>query len=424
MNFHPKNLLVLFVFSLPLVYGLSEVLLVVMAIFGLYYAKKDGYFFFIEKLDWHHSSTLSLLLVPLFFSSVFFIKLASFLWALDARTAVNNAFNHVHFLLWPALIPFFRNVKFDIFKSEKFLALLMLILMFWYVAARVFFPMSEDATCFKAGGHACPLLGQTLAFYLIWIFIILTRVDLTLKNKIYFGLAWIAGWVAFAGTLRRAELLVVIASMAILIIVRFRNRIHKSTFYGVITLALLLSMSAFNFVGERFKEIEREVTMYMDVETRAEALKTSVGGRLEMYRVGVEAVKEKPLLGWGAGARPKNFPQFATDSNHPLGYSNFHHQLLQPLIEVGIVGLLIILGMVTFLIKETVLGSRAKLNAELAFIFAGLWMVYIFKGFFGVTIGYGHVNALFVFYSAWLWYGLTNTHASPKFSATIPQPKG
>ena len=410
MSLHPKNLLVLFVFSLPLVYGLSEVLLVLMAVCGLYYAKKDGYFFFVEKLDWHQPSTLSLLLVPLFFSSVFFIKLTSFIWALDARTAVNNAFNHIHFLLWPALIPYFRNVKFDILKSEKYLAALMMILMLWYVAARVFFPLSDDATCFKAGGHACPLLGQSLAFYLIWIFIILTREGLALKNKIGFGLAWIAGWVAFAGTLRRAELLVVMAAMAILIVVRFKNRIQKRTFYGVMALAVLLSTLAFQFMGDRFKEIEHEINMYANVETRVEALKTSVGGRLEMYRVGIEAVKERPVLGWGAGTRPKNFPQFATDSNNPLGYSNFHHQLLQPLIEVGVVGLVLILGILTFLIKETLFGSRAKLNAELAFIFAGLWMVYIFKGFFGVTIGYGHVNVLFVVYSAWLWHGLTRAH--------------
>lgn len=399
-----NNLSLFFIIFFPLIYGLPEIALLIMAILGIYYAKKDGYFFTknIPKIKYDNQSYL--IIVPLLFSSVFFIKILSVLWAERHFVAISNSFNHIHFLFWPALIPFFRRVEISLDRVEKIIAILLFILMIWYVGAKLFFPLSEDAICFKAGGHNCGLFGQTVAFFLIWIFLIITRSGVNNKLRLFYVASWGAGWIAFIGTMRRAELLVIMLSMIIITAVRVKNTIHKATLIFAIVFGCIFSIASFYTMKDRFYAIESEISMYMATgDKRIAALDTSVGARLEMYRVAVEAIRDRPLLGWGAGIKPRHLASYATKKDQPLQFSNFHNQLLQPLLEVGFIGGTIIFFILAYLLRQTVFNVFLHTNKEISLVFLALWSVYILKGVFGVTIGYGHVNALFVFYSAWLW---------------------
>ncbi len=399
-----KNISLFFIIFFPLVYGLPEIMLLLMAIFGLYYAKKDGYFFSKNNFRAAIAVEKYLIFVPLFFSSVFFLKFSSVIWADNNIVAIHNAFNHIHFLFWPALIPFFRRVDLSLERVEKIIAVLLFILMAWYLGAKFFFPLSEDATCFKAGGHNCGLFGQTIAFFIIWVFLIITRPGVEHHLRIFYISSWMAGWIAFVGTMRRAELLVIITTMIVILIVRIKNIVHKGVLIFAIAFACIFSIGSVYLMKDRFGLIQSEVSMYMSGgEQRILAVNTSVGARLEMYRVAIEAIGDRPLLGWGAGIKPRHLAAYATVKEQPLQFSNFHNQLLQPLLEVGLLGGLLILGMVIYLLRETIFKPYYFSGGEISLIFFALWSVYILKGFFGVTIGYGHVNALFVFYSAWLW---------------------
>lgn len=407
-----KNLSLFFIVFFPLIYGLPEFLLLVMAILGIYYAQRDGYFFSKVNLRNLIFNQGQLLLVPFFFSSVFFIKLLSSLWAENFHVAINNSFNHIHFLFWPALVPFFRQVKLSLQNVEKIISILLLVLMLWYVGAKIFFPFSEDATCFKAGGHNCGLLGQTIAFFLIWLFLIITRSSLDGKSRIFYIISWMAGWVAFVGTLRRAELLVIILSMIIIMIIRVRSGVHKGILILSIGFGCIFSLGSIHIMKDRFGLIASEVSMYVSGgEQRIIAVNTSVGARLEMYRVAYEAIMDRPLLGWGAGIKPRHLASYATIKDQPLQFSNFHNQLLQPLLEVGLIGGMLILAMMIYLIRETILNAYIYPHKEISLVFFALWSVYILKGIFGVTIGYGHVNTLFVFFSAWLWSNIVGRYS-------------
>lgn len=399
-----KNISLFFIIFFPLVYGLPEIMLLLMAILGLYYAKKDGYFFSKNNFRTAIAVEKYLIFVPLLFSSVFFLKFLSVIWADNNIVAIHNAFNHIHFLFWPALIPFFRRVDLSLERVEKIIAILLFILMAWYLGAKLFFPLSEDATCFKAGGHNCGLFGQTVAFFIIWVFLIITRPGVEYHLRIFYISSWMAGWVAFIGTMRRAELLVIITAMIVILIVRIKNSIHKRVLIFAIAFAFIFSIGSVYLMKDRFGLIQSEVSMYMSGgEQRILAVNTSVGARLEMYRVAIEAIGDRPLLGWGAGIKPRHLAAYATVKEQPLQFSNFHNQILQPLLEVGLLGGLLILGMVIYLLRETIFKTYYFSGGEISLIFFALWSVYIIKGFVGVTIGYGHVNALFVFYSAWLW---------------------
>ena len=338
--------------------------------------------------------------------SVFFLKAASALWAQDAWTAASNAFNHIHFLMWPFLALLFSRDKPALFLVERLVGISMLFMGVWYVIAWVWFPASEDAVCFKAGGHNCGLLGQTLAFYLLWFYVILTRQILTLRQRLFFSMCWLMGWLAFLGTMRRSEMLVVIAGLVILTGVRvFQFGNWRQHLLGSALAALALTCVAVWSLQPAFVKIQPEVEGYLaggDSRVQA-ALSTSVGSRLEQYRIAWQGIAEKPLLGWGAGIKPRHLPQYAIDPNRPLPFSNFHQQYLQVLLEVGWLGGLTVAAILIYLFRLTVLlPARGPAN-EAALVMLCLWMVYVFKGVFGVTIGYGHVNAVLVLYGAILW---------------------
>ena len=93
-----------FVLITHLVFALPDLMMLGYAVVGL------GLWFQHQKasslgpLEWPRSANFW---VPFGFAWVFSAKLLSGFWAQMPSDAVNNAFNHVHFLLWPALIPFF-----------------------------------------------------------------------------------------------------------------------------------------------------------------------------------------------------------------------------------------------------------------------------------------------------------------------------
>lgn len=399
--------ILLFVFIFQLVYATPEIIILGMAIVG-YWIWYRNRFSSINSEIWNNSEK-NYWLVPICFASIFFIKLFSALWAISHKEAVSNAFNNIHFILWPGVMIFLSQAKLSPRHAEPWIVFSMVILMIWFVVARIFFPGSEDAMCFKAGGHNCGLLGHTIAFLLLWLFIAFSRPEENLRNKLWLLVGLIAGWIAFLGTIRRTELLGLLVGMLVVIIWRFNQLFSIKR--AVITAGFcgILLFFVWPVMQPKFMVVESEVSAYLQGgENRLHATQTSVGARLEMYRIAIEAIIDKPLLGWGAGLKPKHLAQYATDPKNPYPYSNFHQQYLQVFLEVGILGGVIIGVMAIYLIYQTLIIPWRNNRKELAALFAALYFTYAWKGLAYASFGYSLPNAAFVFFSAWFWVAVKN----------------
>ena len=178
----------------------------------------------------------------------------------------------------------------------------------------------------------------------------------------------------------------------------------------VVTISLLASSSFFILDGaasinrfDRLTTIQNEVSTYFEGhEKRIESSKMSVGGRLEMYNIAYKAIQERPLLGWGAGIRPKNFPQFATDPDHLLPFSNFHNLYLQIVLEIGFIGFLVAMAIFIIVFHQTVIKKYIANDKEVALIGFGLYFMILWKSLANTTFGYSIVNTFFVVLTAWL----------------------
>ncbi len=403
----PDFWILLFIFIFQLVYASPEVILLGMAIAGywIWFRRRSNYC----ESEYRIISKSHHWLVPICFSSIFFIKLISILWATNHKEAIGNAFNNIHFILWPGVMIFLSQSKISPRNSEPWIVFSMLILMAWFLIARYFFPASEDAVCFKAGGHNCGLLGHTIAFFLLWLFIAISRPNENFLYKLTLFVGLIAGWIAFLGTVRRTELLGLLLAMLVVIIWRFNQffSLKRATIAAGFCATLLVFI--WPVMQPRFVVVESEVSAYLQGgENRLLATQTSVGARLEMYRIAIEAIGDKPFLGWGAGLKPKHVAQYATDPENPYPYSNFHQQYLQIFLEVGILGGAIIGLMAIYLIYQTIIIPWRDNSKELAVLFAALYFTYAWKGLAYASFGYSLPNAAFVFFSAWFWVAVKN----------------
>lgn len=404
----------LFVFLCQLVYASPELILLGMALSGawIFYRDRKQMISFVLMME----NNRALWLVPMCFVSVFFIKLVSSIWAFTPKEAIDSAFNNVHFLLWPGVVIYLRKSGVSLRRAEPWMVASMVVLMFWYLGARLFFPESEDAQCFKAGGHNCGLLGHTLAFMLLWLFLAVTRPYLSVQSRSVFFLGLIAGWIAFLGTGRRTEMLGLIVGMLGVLIWRFKGSVTvKKSLLMCGIFAVILTL-AWPVMAPRFAVVENEVVSYMQGgQARINAAQTSVGARLEMYRIALESIRARPWLGWGAGLKPRHVSQFALDPQNPYGYSNFHQQYLQTVLEIGLGGTLLVVAILIYLIKQTIIRPWQSGQKELAALVIALYFTYAWKGLAYASLGYSLPNAIFVFFSAWFWVAMTQNKKTASF---------
>lgn len=406
----PRHGVLLFVFLCQLVFTSPELILLGMAATGLVLIWRG-------PKPWPRPSgegpdLRALWLVPLGFAGVFGLKLLSAVWALDPRQAVDNAFNSLHFLLWPLLVVFFRVANVSLRETEKWAGASLFVLMVWFLGAKFFFPASPDAQCFKAGAHDCGLLGQTLAFMLLWLFIAATRPGSDRTEKVWLYAALLAGWIAFLGTVRRTEMMGLLLGMALVLLWRFKHNFSLRKVALICGLGVVLLALSWPMMKPRFSMVNQEVVLYLQGgQARVQALDTSVGARLEMYRIALEAIPERPWWGWGAGLRPQHVPQFATDPAKPLGYSNFHQQYLQVVLDVGVLGATIALVLLVYLCRRMVVIPWRQGQHELAASMAALFFTYAWKGLANGALLYSVTNSVFVFFSALIWAELTRTLA-------------
>ena len=403
--------ILLFVFLCQLVFASPELMLLGMSIAGACLFLSRG-----KQQDVTASpfaAERAMWLVPLCFVSVFFFKLLSATWAFVPKEAIDSAFNSIHFLLWPALVVYIKNAKLSVRRAEPWIAVSMLVLMLWYIGARLFFPMSVDAQCFKAGAHNCGLLGQTMAFMLLWLFIAVTRPDSKGVSRMLLMGGLLAGWIAFLGTIRRTEMLGLLLGMVVVLVWRFNGRISSKRVVITLGLCVAVLVMAWPVMAPRFSIVTQEVNMYLQGgAARGQAIHTSVGARLEMYRVALEAIEERPLLGWGAGLKPRDVPQYATDPKNPYDFSNFHQQYLQVILEVGLIGGLLAFIMVGYICRQMIVVPWRQGRRELVAIVAALFFTYAWKALANGALLYSVTNSVFVFFSAWVWAELMRVDKS------------
>lgn len=382
--------------GLILVPGLAEGGLLVLALWGMWACWVPSRR---ASLPWGLSSDKWLSLA---FMSVFLFKLVSAVWAQDPSLAVRNAFWHIHFLLWPLVFCGLAQCNVEQKWVDKGIGFSLLVVAAWYLG---FVLTGWSWLAFEDAGTTHPgVLAQVTLVLGVWALLALTRpVEAGGSDRVFHAFAALAAPVVLVASGRRLELMGYLLLVPLFLALRFRQRMSPMRWLvgGVMFLALAGLMVYARW--EKFELGLSELNRYAaERAVNPDVLLTSWGARLEMYRVGLLAFGDHPWLGLSAGVRPYLLTEYHSLSREVFGHRHFHSQLLQTLVEGGLVGLAVMLTVLVYSIRVLIIKPWAAAR-EPALLALALVLGFMIEGAFSAALTYGEANALFVVASAWLW---------------------
>ncbi|WP_158272863.1 O-antigen ligase [Limnohabitans sp. T6-5] len=324
------------------------------------------------------------------------------LWANEPGLALRNALWHVHFLLWPlALLGLHKCGALQKYIDRGISLSLMIVALWFLVGAATGWPW----LAFEDAGTTHPgILAQETLVLGIWMLLALTRpVEAGGTDRMWHVLGVCAAPVVLIASGRRLELLGYLMLLPLFLLIRFRSKVS--------TLRLVLALLVFVAVAAALVYVRREKFLlgfselsqyFAERELRPEVVLSSWGARLEMYRVGIMGFLDHPILGMSAGVRPYLLTEYNILSRQDFGHRHFHSQLLQTLIEGGLLGLVLMVSVMVHSIRLLIIKAWSVAR-EPALLALALYLGYMIEGAFSAALTYGEANAMFVVASAWLW---------------------
>jgi O-antigen ligase len=210
--------------------------------------------------------------------------------------------------------------------------------------------------------------------------------------------AYCAGSIAvlYSGS-RTAWLALFVASGVILWIYRDRRHAWKSTFAISCAAAGIVMVSAVATVIVPTR-IDALIQDWREISTDGNQ-DTSLGNRRQLWKVGAEAIGEKPILGHGPQATRQIIREgFAADGLE-AHYTHFHNGFLTAWVEAGIVGVLSLLGVLVVALwaaAKTLFATPNENQRLGAAILSATVIVYAVNGATAILLGHDVLDAMFV----------------------------
>jgi len=181
----------------------------------------------------------------------------------------------------------------------------------------------------------------------------------------------------------------------------------KTLIYTVLLLAGLF------FLVDRYAE-DRFVFKTKQTQLAIKSFDSGWSGRNKLWVIGYEMFKSKPIIGHGYGSNRKIIASLSHRLGFPYMDSRMHNTYLKVLVELGIIGLTIYLGLLFMLSKiffKCYLFNKSD-NESLSIFFFGLfinWIAIIIISFFGysgyldktfwINIGFGLAGMKILYHS-------------------------
>lgn len=209
-------------------------------------------------------------------------------------------------------------------------------------------------------------------------------------------------------------------AFAMLMLVTWQLRaqifIRLFAFLSASSLILIFVLASVPQFRDRVDQAATEINQYFDTHQ----VNTSLGIRLEQYRLAFNLIPEKPLLGWGRQGFVQETERRVTTGEYDpaiLGYRDYiHNELLDSWVKTGVLGALLQLtlyGLPLFLFwpspkRMAVWPQAKKWRQILALRIMGSLMGLMYFGF-GMTMPYFAHNSgtvFFIFCLICLWSAL------------------
>ncbi|WP_189493123.1 O-antigen ligase family protein [Formosimonas limnophila] len=402
---HISHLIYAYFFAFLLFRGVPDLGCILLALLGMFISLQTGvrHQVLIKIGGWSKQDTW----LSLSIASVFVFKLLSMLWSNNPELALKNAIWHIYLITWPLVFLAICYAKPNLIKVLKALSYGMIIITIWNVVAILFqLPFYHLRPGFDLNAG---ILAELLLVSGTWLLVAATDKSEGLRQheKWLFAISSGCAWFTLYTTGRRTEWIAFFIVALVIILWRLRRHLTPTRTLILFGAGVCMLVTFFYLRQERFLLAYQEAISYLqqpNKEVFNQSMATSVGARLEMYRLGISAFLDNPILGIGAGARPYLLPEYGGGG---LGgvlfhHRHFHSEYLQALVEGGVIWAVIFATAIAYFIKKMVIEKHANENLISMLSFA-LVACFMMAGTVSASLIYNQPVATFVVFSALLW---------------------
>jgi O-antigen ligase len=223
--------------------------------------------------------------------------------------------------------------------------------------------------------------------------------------------------------------LVLLPPMFLIITRQLRSRFfpHLLVLLSSLALVFLLVLGTVPRLQAHVVKAANEITQFF----KGEGVNTSLGIRLEQYRLAFEVIPQKPLLGWGREGFVQETERLVASGKYDtsiIEYKDFiHNEVLDNWAKTGIPGVLAQLalyGVTLFLFwpsaRRLIYTDQQLANQALALRLMGCMMGLMYFGF-GMTMPYFNHNSgtvFFIFCLICLWTALEGVEREARSKAS------
>jgi len=196
----------------------------------------------------------------------------------------------------------------------------------------------------------------------------------------------------------RASILVYILLLLLYSVLMYKKKslnikIYHTLFVGIFTFVTVLYLS--NVIVDRATIAVSEISAWEKEENKT----TSIGARLEMYRTGIQAFLDSPLIGYGYRNANDVASRYTEGriKEQIAGYTHLHNEYLTNMVSAGMIGLITLLALFCMPLKYFIEHVREKDNRA---TIAGILLItgFMLNGVFHAALQWEYQNSFFSFF--------------------------
>lgn len=196
----------------------------------------------------------------------------------------------------------------------------------------------------------------------------------------------------------------------------------------MVALGVLVAVPAYNKLEQRTQEATQEISQYLKDPQKYAT--TSVGQRLEQWRLAIHLIEQRPISGWGLAGYPAAKQKMVDQGlAHPsvMEYGHAHNEILDMWVKRGLLGLVLLLlfyavpAIIFWPTHKRLNKAHEEMRSKaLALRAAATLLPLAYFGFGWTQVFFAHNsgNMFYIFGLAVLWGGICRLEAHP---GTSPQ---
>lgn len=336
------------------------------------------------------------------FSSVFLFKLIASAWSASPHLGFNNAVWHAHFFAWPFVMIAIAYCKPKLDHVLSAIAIALCFVGLWMTWSLLSGHEGYYPRLFKIN------TGVLAELMLVFGALLLVAASFSVRQKqmkasCLYLLGVCAALIVLYSTSRRTECLGFFVIICLVVLWSVRQWLSVWRTVIIVIFFVLCLIGVFYLRQERFLQAYREIMLYFNTTVGdTNAINTSVGARLEMYRLGLRAFLDNPFFGMGSGVRPFLLQSYGGLTETQFPHRHFHSEFLQVLVEGGLAWVALMLAAIVYWFKHAVFEAY-KRSPILALMAAFLSISFMLAGSISASLIYGPANSALVMLSALIW---------------------